>query len=67
MRDQIINVDIMRDYYSEVRRNLKAAADKKAAERQAEARKQRWAKIIVIALLLLSFAAIAICSNYLPA
>ena len=58
-----INVDIMVDYYDEVRRNIQAAADKKAAERQEEARKTRWAKIIVIALLLVSFAAIAICSN----
>jgi hypothetical protein len=39
------------DYLTEVRRNLQAAADKKAAKRAEESRKQRGAKIAVICLL----------------
>ena len=62
-----INVDIMVDYYDEVRRNMQAAADYKAAERKEEARKTRWAKILVILLLLATIAVVAVCNNYIPA
>jgi len=61
-----INVDIMVDYYEEVRRNMQAAADYKAAERKKEARQTRWAKILVIVLLLATIAVVAICNNYIP-
>lgn len=57
----------MVDYYAEIRQNIQAAVDKKAAERKEDARKTKWAKILVIVLLLAAIAAVAICSNYIPA
>ena len=46
------------DYLNEVRDNLNAAASRKQAERKAEARKQFWAKVVVIGLLLTVFTAV---------
>ncbi len=54
----------MVDYYEEVRRNMQATVDKKAAERKEEASQTRWAKILVVALLLVTTAVIAFCNNY---
>lgn len=41
------------DYFISIRANLKRAADLKAAERAAEARASRWAKIVLISMLLI--------------
>jgi len=54
----------MADYYSEVRTNLQAAYDKKAAERREEARKTRYAKITIVCILITVAALIALFGNH---
>ena len=41
------------DYLAEVRNNLQAAQARKDAERAEEARATRWAKIVVVSMLLI--------------
>lgn len=55
----------MVDYYAQVRQNLQAAALRKQAERQEEARKQRSAKFGLIGLLVVVFTLVALFGDHL--
>lgn len=51
---------MVQDYMSLVRANLQRAADLKAAERLADARATRWAKIVVISMILIAATAVVV-------